>query len=468
MSDLWALATDYRRYRYRHRYRYSCTAYWLVPSLTTESPSAIWLLPSLWLPRSTLNRPLCEMLLQAGPGSEAYEVGNASMESDAALDAIRVDDHDHELGREAVDIYEHKLGALPGKGDELSAGVDGSFSLACGLLLVLLVLAILSYDRLRARRTQHDLCRPQPAESCGRDTTIAICCPGGGVFFWWQIGAMKRLLEMYELPSDARLAGMSAGALAVVLGQCGVDPARAHELAFGLARRAGVFRNPLGLFGKWGRLVDMWLQSLLPDDAAARCDGRCHVLVTRLARFPEPEAIQHYKSRESVVDALMASTHIPYFMDGRLASSRLDVPAADGGLLVWLGLRTTLSLLLGDPVGDASHESNPHVVVLSHHKDAPFMEACRRNWWLPVRTKGTELFAAYGAEWVEREARRGTAGELAALEPFRRSRSGLARLTSENQECAASPSGGAVLETARESRRATLRPRRSPRRARSS
>ena len=351
------------------------------------------------------------------------------------------------------------------------------------LLLVFLVLAILSCDHLRARRIRHSLqsdrpCRRKAAAPCAPGI-ISICCPGGGVFFWWQIGAMKRLLELYALPSDARLSGMSAGALAVVLGQCGVDPTRAHDLAFGLARSAGVFRNPFGLFGKWGKLVDKWLQALLPPDAAARCDGRCRVLVTRLARFPQPEAIERYQTRMSVVDALMASTHIPYFMDGRLASRRLDVPAVDGGLLAWLGLRPALSLLLADPMGDGSHEANPNVVVLSHHNDEAFIEACRRNWWLPIRTKGTEQFATYGAEWVEREARRGLDGDLAPLERFRLSETGMAGVPDDHQrrpvphsELAGAPcpttSRSATPERARGGRRASLRPHRSPHRARSS
>lgn len=59
-------------------------------------------------------------------GSEAYEVGNASMEYDAALDAMHIDaDHENELGMEGMDMYQNKLAALSGMGDQLSADVDG-------------------------------------------------------------------------------------------------------------------------------------------------------------------------------------------------------------------------------------------------------------------------------------------------------------------------------------------------------
>ena len=59
-------------------------------------------------------------------GSEAYEVGNASMEYDAALDAMTIDaNHENELGMEGLDMYANKLAALSGKADQLSVDVDG-------------------------------------------------------------------------------------------------------------------------------------------------------------------------------------------------------------------------------------------------------------------------------------------------------------------------------------------------------
>lgn len=59
-------------------------------------------------------------------GSERYEVGNAAMEYDAALDAMTIDPgHENELGMEGVDMYANKLAALSAMGDQLSIDVDG-------------------------------------------------------------------------------------------------------------------------------------------------------------------------------------------------------------------------------------------------------------------------------------------------------------------------------------------------------
>ena len=41
---------------------------------------------------------------------------------------------------------------------------------------------------------------------------------------------LRRLLDLYDLPAAVTLAGASAGALAVVLAQCGVDPHAAHKV----------------------------------------------------------------------------------------------------------------------------------------------------------------------------------------------------------------------------------------------
>ena len=57
--------------------------------------------------------------------SEAYEVGNANMEYDAALDAMTIDaSHENALGMEGVDMYQNQLAKLSGNLQSM-AGADG-------------------------------------------------------------------------------------------------------------------------------------------------------------------------------------------------------------------------------------------------------------------------------------------------------------------------------------------------------
>ena len=245
---------------------------------------------------------------------------------------------------------------------------------------------------------------------------ITVCCPGGGVFFWWQIGAMRELLQAYELPPErVVLSGASAGALAAVLAQCDVDTDAAYNCANRLAEEAGCFSNPLGLCGVWGRLVYAWLDALLPEDAAAHCTGRCRVVVTRCTPLPQAVGISAFGRRAELIEALMASTHLPFFMDGHPLSRHVP-RATDGGLLAWLGLASELETLC------ASAADRAQAVSISHKHDEAFRAACRAHGWSALSLRGTEEFCGFGAAWVQREARRGAEGLLAPLAPYRRPR----------------------------------------------
>lgn len=60
--------------------------------------------------------------------------------------------------------------------------------------------------------------------------------------------------------------------------------------------------------------------------AAERCSGECFVLVTvvrDLGSWPpmERRRISNFETREELIDACLASVHIPLFMDGRVFAS---------------------------------------------------------------------------------------------------------------------------------------------------
>ena len=106
--------------------------------------------------------------------------------------------------------------------------------------------------------------------------------PGGGIFFWWQAGAITALSRRIDL-STAPCCGASAGALAATLAACDVDMELALERALALSIEARAFeRGPFGLYGIWGGVIRTWLDELLPADAARRCDGRVELLVAEL------------------------------------------------------------------------------------------------------------------------------------------------------------------------------------------
>ena len=149
-------------------------------------------------------------------------------------------------------------------------------------------------------------------ELVGYKPVIAVA--GGGIFFFWEIGALKYLSENFDL-RKAAFSGASAGALASVLLVCGVDLDTAVRKAYQLSLKNDIWNRSGGLVGIWGSLIRDWLEELLPADAAQRCSGRVQIVVTEAPRL-RLRSINQFGSKEDVINACMASVHVPFFLDG--------------------------------------------------------------------------------------------------------------------------------------------------------
>ena len=91
---------------------------------------------------------------------------------------------------------------------------------------------------------------------------------------------------------------------------------------------AGVRSRWWGLYGLWGGLLRQLLEQLLPGDAAERCNsGRAAVLTTA---FPwlYNVTFSEYDSRSDVIQAVLASAHIPLLMDRQWSASLVGGCAA--------------------------------------------------------------------------------------------------------------------------------------------
>jgi hypothetical protein len=164
---------------------------------------------------------------------------------------------------------------------------------------------------------------------------MALALPGGGVFFWWQAGAVHGLSRRLDL-STTPLVGASAGALAATLAACQVDMPTAFDSALRMSNDAGVFqKGPWGLCGIWGPIVRNWLDELLPDDAAERCGGRVSLIVRQVqlgSPRVSPIAVSEFESRADLIDTCMASVHVPLFLDGRMTTELRGARCIDGSL----------------------------------------------------------------------------------------------------------------------------------------
>lgn len=153
---------------------------------------------------------------------------------------------------------------------------------------------------------------------------------GGGVFFFWEVGVLKYLSENYKL-NETDMIGVSAGALCAVLVACNVNLDRAVRKAYDISVEVDIWNRSGGLAGIWGPLVRRWLEELLPEDAHFQCGSRVKVIATKLPRM-NLEYLDDFQSRDDLINACMASVHIPFFLDGNGTYSYKGGQYIDGSL----------------------------------------------------------------------------------------------------------------------------------------
>lgn len=111
---------------------------------------------------------------------------------------------------------------------------------------------------------------------------------------------------------------------------CNVDFKYAAEVALRILKDNGVWERKLGLCGIWGSIVRQWLDEVLPVDAAEVCSGKVHIAILRLPF--RKEYVSEFHSKEDLINACLASAHIPWLMDGKAFAMFRGWPCVDGSI----------------------------------------------------------------------------------------------------------------------------------------
>ncbi|KAJ1435212.1 acyl transferase/acyl hydrolase/lysophospholipase [Ochromonadaceae sp. CCMP2298] len=141
-------------------------------------------------------------------------------------------------------------------------------------------------------------------------------CTGAGIYFWWQLGVAKYLKEncikedLYNTP----FIGASAGSVTAAMLLCGADLDILPNAALELGREAGLFNRKSGLAGVWGDLLLKWLQVSIPDDVTADMLKNLEIAVT--PTFTKPKLVRGFQNKLELIEAIMASCHVPLFLNG--------------------------------------------------------------------------------------------------------------------------------------------------------
>lgn len=212
------------------------------------------------------------------------------------------------------------------------------------------------------------------ADAASTDTANAhLVFPGGGIYFYWQAGAVTYLRSAGYDVSRMSKTGASAGALTATLAACGVDYAFATERALALSEEANIWDRKEGLQGIWGPIIEEWLDQILPDDAVENLLDSNNAATGKLTLLVSPvsdlwnagkERVDSFADKRDLIRCNMASVHLPWFLDGKLTSEFRNKMYIDGSFLA-----SERDYSSGDPC------TTTKTLVLDYNRDPAYASA---------------------------------------------------------------------------------------------
>lgn len=176
----------------------------------------------------------------------------------------------------------------------------------------------LSSQNRRARGAVRTLASSSPFPRNSTKTPRAIYFTGGGNFYYWQCGAAMYLKDTFDMTDDSlSMIGASAGSITATLLKLDADFNRSIDHAIELAEKSRLYERKAELALVWGPLIRQWLQEVLPDSIEQDTCNGLHVTVTPALPIKPPKLVSDFRSKEDVIEAVMASIHVPIFLDGK-------------------------------------------------------------------------------------------------------------------------------------------------------
>ena len=222
----------------------------------------------------------------------------------------------------------------------------------------------------------------------------AMYFSGAGIYFWWQAGCARYIQEncdYHELP----VIGASAGSISATLLLSGTDFHKALDVAVKVGEKSGIYERKAGLAGIWGSLVKEWLEEIIPDDVTERTYSKLRIAVT--PSLKSPKLVTGFKGKAEVIEACLASCHVPLFLDGRPTTTFRGQQVLDGSFWYFItknratGLPLPLDLKLED------------LFWIDYCDDADFMLALKGNMLGLVSPERIREMMEEGYNFMKRE-----------------------------------------------------------------
>ena len=150
---------------------------------------------------------------------------------------------------------------------------------------------------------------------------------GAGIYLWWQLGVAQYLKENTNLADcDLPIIGASAGSLTATMLLTDVDFNHAKNVAIRLAKDCKVYERG-NLVGVLGSLLRQWLEEIIPNNIEVERLSNLHIALTTLTNS---KLVTGFKNKDDLVDACMASCHLPVLLDGSVLTNYRGQNVLDG------------------------------------------------------------------------------------------------------------------------------------------
>ena len=223
----------------------------------------------------------------------------------------------------------------------------------------------------------------------------SIYFTGAGVFFFWQVGAAKYLQQTCDL-RNMEVVGASAGSLTGLLLLAGVDFDQATEVALTQTLESGVYSKGRGLAGELGSLLNAWLETVVPQDLSMESVENLKIAIAPAA-FKSPKVVSDFADRRDVIDACLASCHIPVFLDGRATAMYRGEAVIDGSFYYFVTKDRFTGLPL--PPGRSADD----VLWVDYTDDDEFMASTGGNFLALQSPEGIKGMVESGYNHMKRE-----------------------------------------------------------------
>lgn len=139
---------------------------------------------------------------------------------------------------------------------------------------------------------------------------VLLCKGAGFCGFWYSLG----MASVLENKMD-KIIGYSSGAIVAAL-VCSLQSSLCFDT---IMLRALETKQQVGVkIGKFHRIIEHFLDMLLPEDAHIRCSGKCSIILCDPTKLFYSKIINSWDSRKDLINCIVASTYIPFLVGNNI------------------------------------------------------------------------------------------------------------------------------------------------------